>query len=110
MTYRDDPEIAKKYRSKRWKKTRQIKLFMQPFCERCLEKGIYKEAYIIHHKDYITDMNYMDDNVFYNLDNLESICLECHNQVHFGKKKEYKFDNEGNLIKNEVFNNNTKLQ
>lgn len=109
MTYRDDPNIAKKYRSKRWQKVRQIKLQMQPFCERCLASGIYKEAYIVHHKEYITDLNYLDDNVFYNLENLESICIEHHNQEHFSNGKEYLFDKDGNLIKNEVFNNNTKL-
>lgn len=99
MTYRDDPEIAKKYRSKRWKKTRALKLSMQPFCERCLKEGIYKEAYIVHHKDYVTDKNYLDDNVFYNLDNLESICIEHHNQEHFSSEQEYYFDKEGNIIK-----------
>ena len=99
MTYRDDPEIAKKYRSKRWQKTRKIKLQMQPFCERCLKEGIYKEAYIVHHKDYVTDQNYLDDNIFYNLDNLESICIDHHNQEHFSEKQEYYFDKEGNVVK-----------
>lgn len=80
MTYRDNPEIAKRYKSKRWKKLRNQKLLLNPLCERCLEKGIYTSSYIIHHKEYITDINYMDDNVFYNLDNLESLCLDCHNR------------------------------
>lgn len=99
MTYRDDPKIKAKYKSTQWEKVRKIKLSMQPFCERCLLKGIYTPAYIIHHKEYITDQNYFDDNVFFNLDNLESICLACHNEEHFGKKQEYVFDKEGNLVK-----------
>lgn len=38
MTYRDNLEIAKKYRSKRWQGLRKQKLLLQPMCERCLEK------------------------------------------------------------------------
>ena len=59
-------------------------------------------AYIVHHKEYVTDMNYEDDNVFFNIDNLESLCLECHNKEHFEEKEEYEFDENGDLIKNEI--------
>lgn len=38
MTYRDDPEIARKYKSKRWQKLRQHKLIKDPICERCKKK------------------------------------------------------------------------
>lgn len=103
MTYRDNPLIARKYKSKRWQQVRKLKILQCPFCERCLEKGIYNSTYIVHHKDYITNLNYEDDNVFYNLDNLESLCLDCHNKEHFGDKKEYTFDSKGNVIK-KIFN------
>lgn len=36
--YREDPEIAKKYKSKRWQRLRKQKILLSPFCERCLEK------------------------------------------------------------------------
>lgn len=98
MTYRDNPEIAAKYKSKRWKKLRDLKKKLFPFCERCLKVGIYKPTYIAHHKEYITDLNYQDDNVFFNLDNLESLCLGCHNQEHFSEKENYFFDSEGNIL------------
>lgn len=62
--------------------------------------GIYNSAYIIHHKEYVTDKNYKDDNVFFNLDNLESLCKKCHNEEHFADKDEYTFDENGDLIKN----------
>lgn len=100
MTYRDNPEIAKKYKSKRWQKLRHQKLLMQPMCERCLENGIYNSAYFIHHKEYVTDLNYEDDNVFFNIENLESLCKKHHNEEHFGSKEEYEFDENGDLIKN----------
>ena len=78
--YREDPEIAKKYRSKRWQKLRILKKAQNPVCERCLKEGKVTPTYIIHHKEYITDKNYMDDDVFFNLYNLESLCLACHNR------------------------------
>lgn len=62
--------------------------------------GIYNSAYFIHHKEYVTDKNYEDDNVFFNIDNLESLCKAHHNEEHFGSKDEYKFNENGDLVKN----------
>lgn len=101
MIYRNNPDIAIKYKSKRWQKLRQLKLNTNPLCERCLKNGIYNAAEIIHHKEYINDKNYNDDNVFFNIDNLESLCRRCHNEEHFKlKEKDYLFDENGDLIKN----------
>ena len=98
MTYRDDPEIAKKYKSKKWQKFRKLKINISPFCERCLLDGIFTPARIVHHKEYITDLNYMDDNIFYNLDNVESLCQDCHNKEHSGTKVNYYFDTNGDIM------------
>lgn len=39
MTYRDNPLIAAKYKSKRWQKLRKQKLLLtNGLCERCLKK------------------------------------------------------------------------
>ena len=43
----------------------------------------------------------MDDNVFYNIDNLESLCFDCHQKEHFAEEDEYIFDENGDLIKND---------
>lgn len=99
MRYIDNPDIYKKYHCAKWHKTRKLKLLeVNGLCERCLAEGIYNSAVIVHHKDYITDLNYDDDLVFYNLDNLEALCTEHHLQEHFGKETDYYFDDEGNVI------------
>ena len=98
MTYREDREIKLKYDSKRWIRLRQLKKNISPFCERCLANGLYVPAKIIHHKEYITDLNFLDDNIFYNLDNLESLCQDCHNKEHFGEKENYCFDSNGDIM------------
>lgn len=66
-----------------------------------LRSGIYNPAYIIHHKEYVTDKNYEDDNIFFNIDNTESLCFDCHQKEHFAEESEYSFDENGDLIKND---------
>lgn len=99
MTYRDNPKIEAKYHSKRWKRLRKQKLILNPLCERCAKREVFVPAYFVHHKEYITDKNYEDDNVFFNIDNLESLCKKCHNQEHFGEEVEYIFNENGDLVK-----------
>lgn len=100
MTYRDNPEIARKYKSKRWQKLRKEKLLLtNGLCERCLKKELYIPAFFVHHKEYVTDLNFEDDNVFFNIDNTESLCKKCHNQEHFKQEEEFSFDENGDLVK-----------
>lgn len=100
MTYRDLPEVAKQYRSKRWSRLRKLKIAQNPICERCEKEGIYKPVRIVHHKEYITDKNYMDPNIFFNIDNLESLCFDCHQKEHFRKDStDYYIDSNGDVKK-----------
>lgn len=66
------------YHSTAWKNARRIKLMNQPMCEVCLSKHTYTIATIVHHKDEIrTEVGWKNR---LNQNNLESICLECHNK------------------------------
>ena len=101
MIYRDNIDIARKYKSKRWQRLRHQKLLLNPCCERCAKEGKYTSTEIVHHKEYITDKNYMHDDIFFNIDNLESLCRDCHNKEHFKVEDEYYFDENGEIMKYE---------
>lgn len=101
------------YNSKVWKQVRKnIWLKQNCLCARCklpcyvdgISDYLPKEQRrkgIVHHKIYLDDINVYDDEIALNEDNLEGICQACHNSLHFdtSTRKEYKFDENGNLIK-----------
>lgn len=92
------------YKSRTWERTRTIYLQkVNGLCERCLAKGLVVPARVVHHKIYLTEENYRDPSVSLNLENLEALCLDCHNAEHFGEKKQkrWRFE-EGELITYEI--------
>lgn len=68
-------------------------------CERCLKKGIYSAGRICHHKIWLTPENISDLNISLNSDNLECLCMDCHNQEHMNECKNV-FDSEGQVVSN----------
>ena len=63
-------------------------------CERC-----GRPAQICHHKKWLNAQNVNDPTVALNPDNLEALCIECHNAEHGQKHSTTIFDDEGNVIK-----------
>lgn len=53
-------------------------------CQRCKAKGFYNRCEIVHH---IKPLKQRPD-LAYDLDNLECLCLDCHNEEHMGKASE----------------------
>jgi 5-methylcytosine-specific restriction endonuclease McrA len=86
------------YSSSAWEKCRDAFMLSQNYiCERC--GGV---ARIVHHKRHITPKNIGDPYITLCWDNLQALCIECHNKVHgnAGVTQEgLAFDADGGLIK-----------
>lgn len=70
-------------------------------CERCKAQGKYKPAEIVHHKTHLNAENVNDPRIAYGFENLEALCLDCHNAEHFGKRAErrrYEIGRDGNIL------------
>ena len=95
-------EFAKKfYKSTAWIKCRNSYIkSVHGLCERCEKPG-----YIVHHKIHLNPNNINDSNVTLNHNNLEYLCLDCHNKHHdFEREKKqitrsgFKFNDKGELV------------
>lgn len=102
------------YKSKAWEDVRKtVWLKQNLLCNRC-HKPVYVDGIsdyipkdkrvvgIVHHKEYLDQVNIQDINKTLNPDNLEGLCIFCHNLEHTkgnAIRKEYRFDENGNLIK-----------
>jgi len=68
-------------------------------CERCASKGIVKPGEIVHHKEWISEQNITDPEVLLSFENLEMLCLDCHNREHYGSSdRRYEVDSSGKII------------
>lgn len=85
-------EFAKRfYDSTAWKKCKRSYISkVHGLCERCGEPG-----YIVHHKKYLTPNNINNPDVALNHDNLEYLCLACHNKEHNFDKKKFEVVRDG---------------
>jgi 5-methylcytosine-specific restriction endonuclease McrA len=86
------------YRSKAWRQTREQALRRDLFT--CRDCG--GRATEVHHKNAITAENINDSNITLNLDNLESLCWQCHDKRTKGGGDigdEYKFNENGHVVR-----------
>lgn len=87
---RSNPVIWNFYNSTKWEKVRKAyKKYRHNLCERCGGVG-----YIVHHKEHLTMSNIYNPEVTINFNNLELLCMDCHNKEHFGRDE---FDSNGEL-------------
>lgn len=76
------------YESPEWRRCKEIYLEKaNHLCERCLARGIYQPAKIVHHRVHLTAENFGDPGLMYGFDNLEALCQACHNEEH-GRAKD----------------------
>ena len=70
--------------AKEWREIRNAKLNANPLCERCARKGYVTPARVIHHireiESGLTDEECRQ--LAYSMSNLQSLCYECHHEVH----------------------------
>lgn len=99
-----NPDQVAFYHTAAWKKCRDsYAASVGNLCERCAAKGIIRTGDIVHHRTHINPENINDPSILLSHDNLELLCLDCHNQEHYGDqiKKRYYVDREGKVqIKN----------
>ena len=61
-----------------WARMRMLKLNEVPLCQRCEIKGLSVIAVLVHHRDRNPRNNQAD--------NLESLCVPCHDEEHAGER------------------------
>lgn len=95
--------IGKFYKTKTWEKVRENALRRDKYL--CQECG--RPAEVVHHIIHLTEENVNDPEISLNLDNLKSLCSECHFAEHRGEhcrgrivaeQNPYTFDENGMLI------------
>lgn len=90
------------YNSVAWKHCRMAYIKnVNGLCERCLAKGRIRTGDIVHHKIPLTPANVNDPTVTLNHENLEYLCITCHNDEHVGGevvREGLSFDAHGQLI------------
>jgi len=94
-------EFAKAfYNSKAWLKCRASYIADRTaidggLCQRCGEEL----GYIVHHKEWLTPENVNDPDIALNHDNLEYVCLLCHNKIdQESEDARYRFGPDGQVI------------
>ena len=81
------------YNSKEWRRVSAAYMSSKLYvCERC-----GRPAQICHHKKWLDDSNVHDPETALNFDNLEALCIECHNAEHGLRHDITLFDDDGNV-------------
>ena len=86
------------YNSQAWKDTRRnYKQSVGGLCERCLKKGLYNPAEVVHHKTPLTADNINDLSLSLGWDNLQALCRNCHTEVHTTQYKRFTINSDGRV-------------
>lgn len=102
------------YDSKAWRTIRkEVWREQHLLCNRC-HRPVYVDGLseyippekrlkgVVHHIEYLDINNINDPEKALGRDNLEGLCIDCHNKEHFKPtvlRDGYMFDDEGNLIR-----------
>lgn len=86
------------YSSSAWRSIREAAKKRDHYlCVDCLRAGKITPAEEVHHIIPLTPENINDTNITLNLDNLVSVCRECHKARHGARQHRYKVDELGRV-------------
>jgi 5-methylcytosine-specific restriction enzyme A len=86
------------YSSIEWKRCREgYKKYRRYICERC---GNTSKKMIVHHKIHLDEDKILCPDVALDWNNLELLCIECHNKEHFKEDKmiRYRVADNGEIL------------
>ena len=88
------------YKSKAWQSCRETAIKRDRYlCIDCMRRGFTRPAEEVHHIKPITPETIKDPSITLNLENLVSLCKECHKARHGNRDpKRYEIDENGNVI------------
>ena len=84
------------YSRAKWLKLREHKLQLNPLCEMCEKQGKVTPATEVDHIIEVSEELGEDDPLFYDLDNLQSLCTKCHRSK---TRKSHSKYSQGNMAK-----------
>ena len=91
-------ETARFYKTAVWVKCQKTIMKRDGYlCQDCLKHGKITPATEVHHIKFITPENMIDPAITTNPDNLVSLCHDCHEKRHAGKKR-WRVDKNGRII------------
>lgn len=86
------------YKSQAWKSIRDVAIRRDAYlCVDCMHEGRVTPAEEVHHIIPLTPENIHDPNITLALDNLVSVCRECHKARHGARQHRYKVDEMGRV-------------
>ena len=86
------------YKSKAWQSCREAAISRDRYlCQDCLQQGRISTAEEVHHIKPLTPENVTDPSISLNLENLVSVCRECHKARHGARQRWYKVDGFGRV-------------
>lgn len=87
------------YHTAQWKAAREAAMQRDSrLCVDCLKRGLYRPAEEVHHIVPLTPENINDPAITTGLDNLVSLCRECHKARHHPEPERYRVDEYGRVI------------
>lgn len=70
------------YNTRTWQNLRKLKLQLSPLCEKCLSLNIITPAKQVHHVVSFMSNKKARIDLAYDIENLQSLCVTCHNKIH----------------------------